>query len=134
MAAARAPQADPLKAVAMTGGVIPKGLRPGALRLPASLAVALAAMLPASSFALATGLAPGVILIAVAPALMLASGYYFLNRADPDCGQSFSWSVRAFGPQVGWIVGFLVVAASLLVLSDLAQVAGRRRAGSDDAR
>lgn len=48
-----------------------------------------------------------------------------LNKADPDCGTTFIWAARAFGPKVGWAGGWGVVAADVLVMASLAQVAGQ---------
>ena len=35
--------------------------------------------------------------------------YYYLNRADPDCGTTFSWVTRAIGPVTGWIGGWAII-------------------------
>jgi len=29
--------------------------------------------------------------------LFIAAGYYYMNRADPDCGTSFTWVSKAMG-------------------------------------
>ena len=44
--------------------------------------------------------APAIMLLAFVPMLFIAASYYYLNRADPDCGTSFSWVTLAMGP--GW--------------------------------
>ena len=31
-----------------------------------------------------------------------------MNRADPDCGTSFSWITRAIGPRAGWMGGWAI--------------------------
>ena len=41
----------------------------------------------------------------------------------PDSGTSFTWAARAFGPWVGWLAGWGLVAATILVLSNLAGIA-----------
>ena len=41
----------------------------------------------------------------------------------PDSGTSFTWGARAFGPWVGWMAGWGLIAATVLVLSNLAGVA-----------
>ncbi|MFF1795415.1 APC family permease, partial [Kitasatospora sp. NPDC058263] len=46
-----------------------------------------------------------------------------LNNDYPDCGTSFSWTVRAFGPRVGWMAGWGLTVATIIVLSNLAGVA-----------
>jgi amino acid transporter len=48
-----------------------------------------------------------------------------MNKADPDCGTTFTWGARAFGPKTGWFGGWGIVAADVLVMASLAQVAGQ---------
>ena len=48
-----------------------------------------------------------------------------MNNADPDCGTTFTWGTRAFGPKTGWMGGWAIVAADVLVMASLAQVAGQ---------
>ena len=55
--------------------------------------------------------------------LLVAFGYRELNRSMPDSGTSFTWAARAFGPWVGWLAGWGLIAATILVLSNLAGVA-----------
>ncbi|MEV4437539.1 APC family permease [Streptomyces sp. NPDC049577] len=66
---------------------------------------------------------PAVFLAGFLPMLLVAFAYRELNRAVPDCGTSFTWSVRAFGPRVGWMCGWGLVIATIIVLSNLAGVA-----------
>jgi amino acid transporter len=47
-----------------------------------------------------------------------------MNRADPDCGTTFSWVTRAMGPSLGWIGGWAIVVADVIVMANLAQIAG----------
>ena len=51
--------------------------------------------------------------------------YKELNQADPDCGTTFTWATRAFSPRIGWMGGWGIVAADILVMPSLAQVAGQ---------
>src|SRR6185437_3911978 len=51
--------------------------------------------------------------------------YSEMNKADPDCGTTFTWAARAFGPKTGWAGGWAIVAADVLVMASLAQVAGQ---------
>ncbi len=55
--------------------------------------------------------------------LLVAFGYRELNRRMPDSGTSFTWATRAFGPWVGWMAGWGLIVATILVLSNLAGVA-----------
>jgi len=57
--------------------------------------------------------------------LLTSIGYSELNKADPDCGTTFTWATRAFGPKTGWAGGWAIVAADVLVMASLAQVAGQ---------
>jgi amino acid transporter len=68
---------------------------------------------------------PAVTVIAFIPMLFIAYGYKEMNNADPDCGTTFTWGVRAFGPKTGWAGGWAIVAADVLVMASLAQVAGQ---------
>jgi amino acid transporter len=50
--------------------------------------------------------APAVLLASFIPMFLIASAFYYMNRADPDCGTSFSWVTRAMGPSLGWLGGW----------------------------
>src|ERR1700733_15582871 len=87
-----------------------KGLKTGALGLISSTVIATASVAPAYSLAatlgfivLAVGLkSPLVAIAAFVPMILTSIGYSELNKADPDCGTSFTWATRAFGPKTGW--------------------------------
>src|ERR1700739_2229862 len=110
-----------------------KGLKSGALGLISSTVIATASVAPAYSLAatlgfvvLAVGLkSPLVAILAFVPMILTSIGYSELNKADPDCGTTFTWATRAFGPKTGWAGGWGIVAAGLLVMASLAQVAGQ---------
>jgi amino acid transporter len=110
-----------------------KGLKTGALGLVSSVVMGVASTAPAYSLAATLGLivvavglgAPIVALIAFVPMLLTSIGYSELNKADPDCGTTFTWASRAFGPRTGWAGGWAIVAADVLVMMSLAQVAGQ---------
>jgi amino acid transporter len=110
-----------------------KGLKPGALGLVSSVVMGVASTAPAYSLAAtlffvvaAVGLkSPLVAVLAFVPMLLCSIGFSELNKADPDCGTTFIWSARAFGPKTGWAGGWAVVAADVLVMASLAQVAGQ---------
>ena len=110
-----------------------KGLKSGALGLISSTVIATASVAPAYSIAatlvfvvLAVGLqSPAVAVLAFIPMLLTSIGYSELNKADPDCGTTFTWATRAFGPKTGWAGGWAIVAADVLVMASLAQVAGQ---------
>ena len=66
---------------------------------------------------------PAIILVGFIPMLLVAFGYRELNKAMPDSGTSFTWATKAFGPWVGWMAGWGLIAATILVLSNLAGIA-----------
>ena len=114
-----------------------KGLKGGALGLVSSVVVGMASTAPAYSLAASLGLivasggallagvkAPAIILLAFIPMWMIAVAYQELNKAEPDCGTTFTWSTRAFGPLVGWMGGWGIIAADVIVMANLAQIAG----------
>ena len=68
---------------------------------------------------------PAVAVLAFVPMLLTSIGYSELNKADPDCGTTFTWATRAFGPKTGWAGGWGIIAADVLVMASLAQVAGQ---------
>jgi len=110
-----------------------KGLKTGALGLVSSVVMGVASTAPAYSLAAtlffvvaAVGLkSPLVAVLAFVPMLLTSIGFSELNKADPDCGTTFIWGARAFGPKTGWAGGWAVVAADVLVMASLAQVAGQ---------
>ena len=67
--------------------------------------------------------APAVLLASFVPMFLIASAFYYMNRADPDCGTTFSWITRAMGPSLGWVGGWAVSTTGILVIGSLAQVA-----------
>ena len=109
-----------------------KGLKAGALGFVSSVVIGVASTAPAYSLASALGLvtlvvafqAPAIMWLAFIPMLFCAAAYYYLNRADPDAGTTFSWTTKAMGPWVGWINGWAIVVADIIVMANLAQIAG----------
>jgi amino acid transporter len=110
-----------------------KGLKGGALGLISSTVIATASVAPAYSLAATLGFvvlavalkAPIVAILAFVPMILTSIGYSELNKADPDCGTTFTWATRAFSPGWGWAGGWAIVAADVLVMASLAQVAGQ---------
>ena len=116
-----------------TEQAVDKGLKTGALGLISSTVIATASVAPAYSLAAtlafivaAVGLqAPAIAVLAFVPMLLCSIGYNEMNKADPDCGTTFTWATRAFNPRFGWAGGWGIVAADVLVMASLAQVAGQ---------
>lgn len=121
-----------------TGGAVDgKGLKGGALGLLSSVVVGVASTAPAYSLAASLGFivasggallagvkAPGIVLLAFIPMYFIAVAYQELNKAEPDCGTTFTWATRAFGPVTGWMGGWGIIAADVIVMANLAQIAG----------
>jgi amino acid transporter len=110
-----------------------KGLKTGALGLISSVVIGVASTAPAYSMAATLGFvvvaiglqAPIVTILAFLPMWFISIAFQQMNRADPDCGASFTWATRAFSPRVGWMGGWGVVVADLIVMASLAQIAGQ---------
>ena len=114
-----------------------KGLKGGALGLLSSVVVGVASTAPAYSLAASLGFivvggtlaagvkAPGIVLLAFVPMYLIAVAYQELNKAEPDCGTTFTWAARAFGPVTGWMGGWGIIIADVIVMSNLAQIAGQ---------
>jgi amino acid transporter len=110
-----------------------KGLAAGSLGLVGSVVVGLASTAPVYSLAATVGFvvlavgaqAPIAIVLAFIPMFLTAYAYRELNEAVPDCGTSFTWSTKAFGPWVGWMSGWGVVVAGTVVLANLAQIGSK---------
>jgi amino acid transporter len=125
MAAIPAPSAE----------VIDKGLKSNALGYMSNIVIGVASTAPAYSLAATLGFvvavkgvgihAPAVLIVAFIPMLFVSLGYKYLNRADPDCGTSFAWTTRAFGPYVGWINGWAIFVADLIVMASLSVIASQ---------
>ncbi len=107
-----------------------KGLATGTLGLFGSTVIGLASTAPVYSLAATLGFvvlavgaqAPIAFIIAFVPMLLIAFAYRELNREIPDCGTSFTWATKAFGPWVGWMAGWGVAVAGMVVLANLAQI------------
>src|SRR6187200_3006260 len=119
---------------AASAGVGGKGLKKDALGFTSSVVIGVASTAPGYSLAASLGFvvavagiglqAPAVLLLAFVPMLLIASAYYYMNRADPDCGTTFSWVTRAMGPSWGWLGGWAIIVAEVIVMANLAQIAG----------
>jgi amino acid transporter len=109
-----------------------KGLKKNAIGFASSVVIGVASTAPGYSLAATLGFiaaavalqSPAVLLISFIPMFLVAAGYYYMNKADPDCGTSFSWVTKAMGPQLGWIAGWTIVVADVIVMANLAQIAG----------
>ena len=111
-----------------------KGLKAGALGWVSNLVIGVASTAPGYSLAATLGFvvavhgmgfhAPAVMIVSFIPMLLIAAAYYYMNRADPDCGTSFTWVTRAMGPRLGWLTGWAIVVTDVIVMAALAYIAG----------
>ena len=111
-----------------------KGLKTGALGYISNLVIGVASTAPGYSLAATLGFvvavggmgfhAPAVMIVSFIPMLLIAAAYYYMNRADPDCGTSFTWVTRAMGPRLGWLTGWAIVVTDVIVMAALAYIAG----------
>jgi amino acid transporter len=107
------------------------GLRTDSVGLLAVVALGLASVAPAYSIAVTLGfvvmvvghLAPAALLVGFVPILLTAFAFRELNKEMPDCGTTFVWNTRAFGPWVGWLSGgWVVQIATVIAMTALARV------------
>ncbi len=81
------------------------GLKADAISFWDGLVVALASTAPAYSLAAVIGsiavitgfFAPAALLLAFVPMFFIAAAFYWLNKADQDCGTTFAWVTRVDG-------------------------------------
>jgi len=114
--------------------VMDKGLKRNAIGYLSNIVIGVASTAPAYSLAATLGFivavqgvgvhAPAVLLVAFVPMLFVAMAYKYLNRADPDAGTTFAWTTRAFGPATGWVNGWAIFLADVIVMASLSDIAG----------
>lgn len=125
--------AAPTTTTDLQGATSGKGLAVGTLGLVGSTVIGLASTAPVYSLAATLGFvvlavgaqAPIAFILAFIPMFFVAFAYRELNRAVPDCGTTFTWATKAFGPWVGWMGGWGVAVAGMVVLANLAQIGGK---------
>ncbi len=112
-----------------------KGLKTDAIGYISNLVISVASTAPAYSLAATLGFivavrgvgvhAPAVLIVSFIPILFVSVAYRFMNLADPDAGTTFAWTTRAFGPQIGWINGWAIFLADIIVMASLAVIASQ---------
>jgi amino acid transporter len=110
-----------------------KGLKKGAIGYLSNIVIGVASTAPAYSLAATLGFvvavkgvgvhAPAVLLVSFIPMLLVASAYKYFNRADPDAGTTFAWVTRALGPITGWMNGWAIFLADIIVMASLSDIA-----------
>jgi amino acid transporter len=112
-----------------------KGLKANALGFMSNLVIGVASTAPAYSLAATLGFivviqgigvkAPAVLIVSFVPIILVSLGYRYLNKADPDAGTTFAWTTRAFGPWIGWMNGWAIFVADVIVMASLSVIASQ---------
>ena len=108
-----------------------KGLRGGQIGLAAAVVIGVSTIAPAYVLTSSVGPTaeavgnhlPAIFIVGFIPMFLVALGYRELNAAMPDNGTTFTWTWKAFGPRAGWMGGWAMLAANIIVISNLAGVA-----------
>ncbi|MGU3502339.1 APC family permease [Mycobacterium sp. C31M] len=112
-------------------GVVSKGLAEGKVGTLSGAMLGISCVAPGYTLTASIGVIvaavglkmPAIFIAGFIPMFLTAYAYRELNSRTPDCGASFTWSTKAFGPYVGWMCGWGMVVASIIVLSNLAAIA-----------
>jgi amino acid transporter len=112
-------------------GLVGKGLSEGAVGLVGGTVLGISSVAPAYALTATIGILvaeagakmPVIIIAGFLPMFFAAYAYREFNKVAPDCGTSFTWTTKTFGPYVGWLGGWAAILATIIVLSNLAGVA-----------
>jgi amino acid transporter len=110
-------------------------LKRGAISYLSNIVIGVASTAPGYSLAATIGVIvgiagmgahmPAVIIVSFLPMFGIAMAYKAMNKADPDCGTTFSWLSRAIGPGWGFMGGWAILYAAIVVNANQAQIAGQ---------
>ncbi|QBJ94824.1 APC family permease [Rhodococcus sp. ABRD24] len=114
-----------------SGGHVDKGLATNKVGTLSGAILGISCVAPGYTLTASIGLIvaavglkmPAIFIAGFIPMFLTAYAYRELNRESPDCGASFTWSTKSFGPYVGWMCGWGMVVATIIVLSNLAAIA-----------
>src|SRR6201989_3346834 len=107
-------------------------LEPDAINVTEDTIIGMASSAPAASVGLtlaalaaatAYGTGPIIILTAI-PMLIIANAYRRLNVWNANCGASFEWVGRAINPYLGFLTGWLMIAAYIIATVSGVEVLG----------
>jgi amino acid transporter len=109
-------------AFAGTAPVPATRLEPNAIGVAQDTVIGMASSAPAATVGLSlaalaamTAYGSGLILILTAiPMLVIANAYRRLNMWNANCGASFEWVGRAINPYLGFLTGWLMIAAYII--------------------
>jgi len=111
-----------LTTVSGSTAIPPARLEPDAIGVAQDTVIGMASSAPAvtigltlASLALVTayGSGPSIVLTAI-PMLIIANAYRRLNMWNANCGASFEWVGRAISPYLGFLTGWLMIAAYIV--------------------
>ena len=114
--------ADQSAAFAGNTPVLSARLEPDAIGMAEDMVIGMASSAPAVSVGLtlaplaaatAYGSAPTLILCAI-PMLVVANAYRRCNMWNANCGASFEWVGRAINPYLGFLTGWMMIAAYII--------------------
>ena len=91
-----------------------KGLSHGAVGLLGGTVLGISSVAPAYALTATIGILvseagskmPVIIIAGFLPMFFAAYAYREFNKVAPDCGTSFTWTSKAFGPYIGWLGGW----------------------------
>src|SRR5262245_11248102 len=97
-------------------------LEPNAIGVAQDTVIGMASSAPAATVGLSIALlaaataygAGPILLLTAIPMLIIANAYRRLNLWNANCGASFEWVGRAINPYLGFITGWLMVAAYII--------------------
>jgi amino acid transporter len=110
----------------------PARLQPNAIGVAQDTVIGLASSAPAASIGLtlpalaaaaAYGSGPVIVLTAI-PMIIIANAYRRLNMWNANCGASFEWVGRAISPYLGFMTGWLMIAAYVIATVSGVEVLG----------
>ncbi len=109
---------------------VEKGLAGNSVGLLGGTVLGISCVAPAYTLTATIGLVaavagvkmPIIFIAGFIPMLFAAYAYREFNKVDPDCGTSFTWTTRAFGPYVGFLGGWAAILATIIVLANLAGI------------
>jgi amino acid transporter len=107
-------------------------LEPDAIGVAQDTVIGMASSAPAASVgltlaALAAATAYGtgpIILLTAIPMIIIANAYRRLNMWNANCGASFEWVGRAINPYLGFLTGWLMIAAYIIATVSGVEVLG----------
>ena len=110
------------------------GLEPNAIGVVQDTVIGMASSAPAATVGLTfAGLAATaaygggpILLLTAIPMLIIANAYRRCNLWNANCGASFEWVGRAISPYLGFLTGWLMIAAYIIGTGPRSSCSGHR--------